>query len=106
METPPTPASSLFSLDTPEGLTFVASLSRLSPHLVSCHSQSLTASPRHSLGLALISSSSRSRAPRSLRRRQKQTEPVKQHLLHRWVVVVVVFLFHRSLGTSQLELNS
>ncbi|QHO06379.1 hypothetical protein HN51_065239 [Arachis hypogaea] len=37
---------------------------------------------------------------RSLRRRQKQTEPIKQHLLL-WVVVVVVFLFRRRLGTSQ-----
>ncbi|QHN82764.1 uncharacterized protein DS421_20g698650 [Arachis hypogaea] len=59
----PHPQSHLSSLSTLHGLTLTASLSRLSPHLVSHHSQSLTASLHHSLGLALISSSSRSRAP-------------------------------------------
>ncbi|KAL4374852.1 hypothetical protein AHAS_Ahas05G0223200 [Arachis hypogaea] len=60
---PPHPHPHLSPLSTLHGLALTASLSHLSPHLVSHHSQSLTASPCHSLGLTLISSSSRSRAP-------------------------------------------
>ncbi|KAL4300057.1 hypothetical protein AHAS_Ahas17G0162800 [Arachis hypogaea] len=71
MKTPPNPifVSLLSRRSLTYGLTFTSSLSRLSPHLVSRHSQSLTTLPRHSLGQSVSHlvpsprSLSRSRAP-------------------------------------------
>ncbi|KAL4357016.1 uncharacterized protein DS421_9g270710 [Arachis hypogaea] len=92
------PASSLWSVlssshSLAHGLTLTSSLST-SDGLTSSLSQSLILSPhlghrRHPVPLC------------SVRQWQKQTEPVKQPLLHRVEVVVILCRGSRSVGTRQ-----